>query len=239
VAPKRDRGCSALDKKDLLFRRETKQHYDSLALSYQKLQQPYGAQRRRDAVLDLCGGRGICFALDAGSADGMMSARLLDLGWAVTAVDISRGLCKLAQVRGISAVVGDLENMPFRNCTFDVVVCTEVFEHLANYRRAAGEIGRITKSMGRVVISVPNPLWEPLFKIADNLRMKVPEKTKRLVTLSGAMAVMRQSGFIILEQRGVILWPFSKPQFIQRISIKMESKLPRLCATLISMYSKQ
>jgi len=231
--------CSVLNQKRPSFRIKTKQHYDSLAFSYRKLRQPYGAQRRRDAVISFCELQNSGLVLDGGSADGMMSVPLLDRGWSVIAIDISRGLLKLAQGCGISLIVGDLENLPFRGRTFDLAVCTEVFEHLANYGRATIEIARIMKIGGHAIISVPNPLWEPLFKIADNLRMKVPEKMKHMVTRSQVVAAMRQGGFHMLEQRGVILWPFSKPQFIERISVRLESRLPWLCATLISIYSME
>jgi 2-polyprenyl-3-methyl-5-hydroxy-6-metoxy-1,4-benzoquinol methylase len=225
--------------KNLAFRHLTKEHYDQLAPSYIELRQPYGAQRRRDTIFDLCRLLEIGYLLDAGAADGMMSGRLADLGWSVTAVDISARLLKLPLERSFSQVVADVETMPLRDSIFDLVVCTEVFEHLADYRRAVQEISRIMKSGGHAVVSVPNPLWEPFFRIADKLKMKVPETTTHKITQSQVVAAMRQSGFITLEQKGVILWPFSRPHLVQKVSLKIESRFPRLCATLISMHIKR
>lgn len=57
--------------------------------------------------------------------------------------------------------VGSIYNIPYSNDSFDIVVCTEVFEHLDNPELAINEIHRVTKNF--VLLSVPNePLWRIL-----------------------------------------------------------------------------
>jgi ubiquinone/menaquinone biosynthesis C-methylase UbiE len=177
-------------------------------------------------------------ALDGGAADGLTSAGLANHGWSVVALDISPPLLNLAHQRGVEAVAGDLENSPFRDSVFNLVVCTEVFEHLADYSRAATELRRLTSPGGYAVISIPNPFWEPLFRIADCARMKIPEKTKRLVTKSLIKTAMRECGFENLSEQGVVLWPFSKPKFIQRASLLLEARFPAACATMVFLFRK-
>lgn len=45
--------------------------------------------------------------------------------------------------------------LPFPGGSFDVVVCSEVLEHIPDYRLALREIARVTKPGGRLGVSVP------------------------------------------------------------------------------------
>ena len=50
-------------------------------------------------------------------------------------------------------LVGDAHRLPFSDASFDAVVCTEVFEHLVDPPTAAGELVRILKPGGRLVLT--------------------------------------------------------------------------------------
>jgi SAM-dependent methyltransferase len=50
-------------------------------------------------------------------------------------------------------VVGDAHRLPFADGAFDAVVCTEVFEHLLDPPAAAGEMIRVLKPGGRLVLT--------------------------------------------------------------------------------------
>ena len=51
-------------------------------------------------------------------------------------------------------VQGSIFNLPFKNNSFDAVVCSETLEHLENYQNAISELIRITKK--ELLITVPN-----------------------------------------------------------------------------------
>src|SRR5262249_2508938 len=53
-------------------------------------------------------------------------------------------------------IVGDIQNCPQipSNC-FDVIVCTQVLEHVANPFLAVAELRRILKPGGRLLVTVP------------------------------------------------------------------------------------
>lgn len=48
--------------------------------------------------------------------------------------------------------------LPFEDNTFDLVTCTEAFEHIENYHRVVREVHRILKPGGVFFVSVPNML---------------------------------------------------------------------------------
>lgn len=53
-------------------------------------------------------------------------------------------------------VVGDAENLPFRDGAFDKSICTEVFEHIPDDARGIAEFERVTKAGAPIAVSVPN-----------------------------------------------------------------------------------
>jgi len=52
-------------------------------------------------------------------------------------------------------VVGDIYNLPFKDHFFDVIVCSEVIEHLSHQKKGIEELLRIMKC--RLIITCPNP----------------------------------------------------------------------------------
>ncbi|ACD83824.1 class I SAM-dependent methyltransferase [Candidatus Methylacidiphilum infernorum] len=67
---------------------------------------------------------------------------------------------KLMEVEGQKVDIVDLNTdpLPYADHTFDIVTCTEVIEHLENFRRLLREIYRVLKSQGLVILSTPNLL---------------------------------------------------------------------------------
>jgi SAM-dependent methyltransferase len=52
-------------------------------------------------------------------------------------------------------IIGDAENLPFKDGAFDKSLCTETFEHVPDDRRCIREFLRVTKPGAQVVVSIP------------------------------------------------------------------------------------
>jgi ubiquinone/menaquinone biosynthesis C-methylase UbiE len=89
----------------------------------------------------------------------------------VVGVDINKKLMDhaIAQGRLSKAVVCDIREIKLPKNYADIVVATEVLEHLHDYKEVISEIKRILKPNGVAIISVPYDtvlsMWMPLFGI--------------------------------------------------------------------------
>ena len=84
--------------------------------------------------------------------------RILSRRYDCTGVDgspsfIQRALREVPQARFLQ---GHAERLPFAGETFEAVVCLEVLEHLADETAAIGEIERVLRPGGELVLSVPH-----------------------------------------------------------------------------------
>lgn len=75
----------------------------------------------------------------------------------VSAIEIVPQYVELAKIRGINAVLGDLnEPFIFQNKSFDVILSNHDIEHLSNTDGLISECYRTLKNSGYLIISTPN-----------------------------------------------------------------------------------
>ena len=73
-------------------------------------------------------------------------------------------LKRKGEVRGhADSIIGDAQNLPFKDGAFDKALCTEVFEHIPDDRRGIAEFVRVAKPGAPVAVSVPNYWPETVF----------------------------------------------------------------------------
>ncbi len=74
-------------------------------------------------------------------------------------------------------VVGDVENIPFKDETFDFVYAADILEHTFNPVRALREIYRVLKPEGKVYVRVPNTFAISLYNLLPKILKKLFELT--------------------------------------------------------------
>jgi len=94
--------------------------------------------------------------LDLGAGDGAIELALNAGGYLTTSVD--REWNTVAPRLGVRRVIADAGSLPFRESTFDAVVCLETIEHFTNARAACAEGSRVLREGGRVVLITPSRL---------------------------------------------------------------------------------
>ena len=94
--------------------------------------------------------------LEVGGGQGELAERMRnDLHAEVTFVDLSPRMVELARARGIAAQVGDVQELPFADGTFDTVVAAWMLYHVPDVDRGLSEIARVL-TPGGALIAVTN-----------------------------------------------------------------------------------
>lgn len=94
----------------------------------------------------------------------------------------------------VSFLRGSALDLPFADASFDVVVCSEVLEHIHDHRGVLAEIARVLKPGGRFVASVPRAWPERLcWLLSDayheapggHIRIFAGDELRRTITARG------------------------------------------------------
>lgn len=96
--------------------------------------------------------------LDIACGWGEVLALAKEKGLEVFGIDISKHAIKLARERigGGNLQVAQAEKLPFKDNTFDYIVCIGSLEHFDSPEKALKEMSRVIKPNGRILIRVPN-----------------------------------------------------------------------------------
>ena len=98
--------------------------------------------------------------LEVGFGEGYGSYYLSEEAGELTGVDVSHTLVEHASAKysrkNLYFIKGDATNIPFPDDTFEVVVSSQVLEHVKDYMRCIREIRRVLKPGGTALIATPN-----------------------------------------------------------------------------------
>jgi SAM-dependent methyltransferase len=101
-----------------------------------------------DAVAEVAPPR----VLEVGPGRGELSERIAqELGATVTAVDQSERMVELTAARGVEALVGDVQSLPFAGASFECAVAAWMLYHVPDLDRGLGELARVLVPGGRLV----------------------------------------------------------------------------------------
>lgn len=163
--------------------------------------------------------------LDVGAGNGFFSHYLLETFGQVTAVDFSGPI-----LRGnpcASKVIGDASSLPFRDRSFDVVLCSNLLHHVPDPQQAVDEMARVADLA--VVVSEPNrnnPLMFSFGALVPSERgtLKFNHRFLKTLMISARPALE----LVNLQTQGVIV-PNKVPSWAVPLVKPLESVLfPRM-----------
>jgi len=104
-------------------------------------------------------GQGAGDALDVGCGEGRVSRVLKECGYRVTAIDPVEKLVSAAEQAGSADTYGiaAAADLPFENCSFDLVVAYNVLMDVEDVPAALKEMTRVLRPSGTLVISIVHP----------------------------------------------------------------------------------
>ena len=111
--------------------------------------------------------------LDLGCGTGAVATRAARAGASVTGLDLSPALVETARRRAaaegldVEYVVGDCEDLPFADASFDCVCSSVGFIFAPDHARAAGELARACRPDGRIALTS----WRPESGVGSFFRL--------------------------------------------------------------------
>ncbi len=94
---------------------------------------------------------------------------------------------------------------------YDYIFMADVLEHVEDLNGFFSALNRLTKPGAKIIISVANPLWEPVLMLSEKLGMKMPEGPHWRLSLSQNEAIFKKNGFQITDKGYRLLIPKKMP----------------------------
>jgi 2-polyprenyl-3-methyl-5-hydroxy-6-metoxy-1,4-benzoquinol methylase len=92
--------------------------------------------------------------LDAGTGEGALALRMIEMGFNVEACDLNTEMFKLQTIA--SKKVDLNKALPYPDNSFDFCVCVETIEHLHDAWHIISELNRVLKRNGKLIVTTPN-----------------------------------------------------------------------------------
>jgi len=201
------------------------------------------ADRKFARICALVRGQLPCEAfLDAGCGDGRYLAALeVELPARLAGVDISERILETARERVPRADLrqANLESLPFEDDEFDLVLSSQVIEHVVDRTAALRELARVLRPGGALVLSTDNK-WNVVTRVlnaprtaaAALLRLRgsrgLIESPATPYTGKSLRALVESAGLRIEHSetfRFHLMWPFALPPLVRGLNA-LDAHLP-------------
>jgi len=191
--------------------KDRRHFYETIASKFDVLMNPYDLERRLAIVFDemlpqdLTGLR----TLDLGCGSGWFSQRALERGARVTSLDISVSLVRMTHQRTqANTVTADALHIPFASGSFDLIISSEVLEHLEKPERGIWEIERLLTPGGTLVLTTPNRHWLWLITLATGIGLRPFRGYENFLGFDELRQMLQNVGLVVEAHCGFHPWPF-------------------------------
>jgi len=134
--------------------------------------------------------------LDAGCGSGRTLIELARYG-EVSGIELNEDAAAVARSRGAFDVrVGRLEELPFKDASFDLITCLDVLEHTPDDTATLRELRRASKPGGWLLLTVPayQALWSRHDE-ANHHHRRYGRRTLRLAATTAGWQLLRETSF--------------------------------------------
>jgi SAM-dependent methyltransferase len=208
------------------YKEHTRAHYDRLAPDWDRWRNRnrYYHRHLRDYLRFLIpAGTSVC-ELGCGQGD-LLAA--LEPGRGL-GIDLSPALIRQARKRypKLEFQVGDCENLAIAE-QFDYVVLSNVIGDLYDVQKAFACLRRVCRPDTRVIIIHYNYLWEPVLKVAERVKLKMPQPVQNWLPLQDIEGLLALTDFETVKRGYRLLCPKHIP-LVSWLLNNIGAKLPGL-----------
>lgn len=150
--------------------------------------------------------------LEVGCGTGAITEVLAPVVGHLTASDVSEALARdVGNCFRTDWCRQDACHLGIPDNSFDLVVSSECIEHTPDPRRALGEMARVVKNGGVVIVTSPNKLWYPVLWISMVLKIRKFSGNEVWLFPWEAARVLKENGLREIKLRGCHLFPWQIP----------------------------
>lgn len=143
-------------------------------------------------------------------------------------IDISSEMVSLAKKKygtnpRLDFKIGSAEKLLI-NGKWDYVIMVDVVEHLVDHRTVFSRISRFIGPHTKLIITMANPIWEPILVLAEKLRLKMPEGPHRRIKFNQIKSFLKAEQLTIIKHDFDLLIPVFIPGITSIINNGLKSK---------------
>ncbi len=111
--------------------------------------------------------------------------------------------------------------------TFDYVFMSDVIEHLEDPQKTFKQISGLMNKKSELVVTMANPIWEPVLMVAEKLKLKMPEGPHNRIGYQKLKIQMEEAGIKIVKHDYKLLVPVKIPGITNFANRYLEKPLKR------------
>lgn len=208
-------------------------HFDKVAGGYDSGKDKYSFyyQNLKKLLSSLIKKDSIVFEIGCGTGD-LISYLKPKVGWGM---DISSQMIKKAKTKHrLEKNLIFSTSWPKKKDIFasrdgrsEYIFMSDVIEHLENPKETFLKVSRLMKKDTRFVITMANPIWEPMLLIWEWLGWKMPEGKHKRLWKSEIENILREAGLKIEKHDYKLLIPVEIPVITKLLNTYLEKILKR------------
>lgn len=157
-----------------MYKDRSKQTFSNQANIYDSTYYGKHAKKLYDSVIEKANDFNCIKVLDVGCGTGTILSLLSKNGSiSLSGVDLSEEMLNIAKQKlkdRAELKIGDSEQLPWENDTFDTIICTDSFHHYPEPEKVLNEMARVLKSNGHLILGDPSMI--PPFRQVANWFLK-------------------------------------------------------------------
>lgn len=127
-------------------------------------------------------------------------------------IDISENMIALARKKHSKTEfkIAAAENVKLKE-KFDYIILPDVIEHLQSVEKTISNLKRIMKPTSKMIISMANPVWEPVLQLLELFRLKMPEGPHNRISITDLKKILLSEKLKITGMQFCLLIPADIP----------------------------
>lgn len=133
--------------------------------------------------------------LEVGFGEGSLLRAAVRAGWDAEGVEVSRTAVEHVRAEGLKAFCGELASASYPDASFDVVIASEVLEHVSDPEAMLKEVARVLGKGGLFWATTPNALGLSSRLLGMRWSVTDPPEHLHLFSPRGVTALLKSAGF--------------------------------------------